>query len=197
MGVLTLYTALIAVVVAVYLLSLSFNNLRSSKANIYSPIYKHSIGQTVRLNKLPHLGKTALAFFFGGKHIAFTPYGPEWCMLGRIFVHEMQSDANLDAFYALRGNQVKKSVGDMYGKNGIAIDVGLLAFSTVINMITNMFWGGTLEGDIGANINAQFRDAVSGLLLIWGKPNISEFFPYLACFDIQGFKDQDTGKSLT
>ncbi|PPR94143.1 hypothetical protein GOBAR_AA26530 [Gossypium barbadense] len=98
----------------------------------------------------------ALAFSFGGKHIAFTPYGPKWRMLGRIFVHEMQSDANLDAFYALRRNQVKKSFGGVYGKNGTAIDVGLLVFSTVINMTTNMFWGGTLEGDIGANINAQF-----------------------------------------
>ncbi|KAK5770536.1 hypothetical protein PVK06_046692 [Gossypium arboreum] len=81
----------------------------------------------------------ALAFSFGGKHIAFTPYGPKWRMLGRIFVHEMQSDANLDAFYALRRNQVKKSFGGVYGKNGTAIDVGLLAFSTVINMTTNMF----------------------------------------------------------
>ncbi|KAK5813186.1 labd-13Z-ene-9,15,16-triol synthase, chloroplastic-like [Gossypium arboreum] len=109
-------------------------------------------------------------------------------MLRRIFVHEMQSNANLDAFYAIRRNQVKKSIKDVYGKNGTTIDVRMLAYSTVINMMTSMFWGGTLEGDIGANINAQFRDAVSELLIIWGKPNISDFFPFLASFDIQGIQ---------
>ncbi|MBA0631630.1 hypothetical protein Godav_000485, partial [Gossypium davidsonii] len=177
MVVLTLYTALIAIVVAVYLLSLSFNKQMSSKANIYGPIYKLSIGQKLFvLISSPTLAKqvvhdqditfancnptiVALAFSFGEKDIAFAPYGPEWRMLHQIFVHEMQSDANLDAFYALWRNQVKKSVGDVYGKNGTAIDVELLAFSTIINMITSMFWGGKLEGDIGANINAQFRDA--------------------------------------
>ncbi|MBA0636856.1 hypothetical protein Godav_005321 [Gossypium davidsonii] len=175
-------------------------------ANIYGPIYKLSIGQKLFvLISCPTLAKevvrdhditfanrnptiAALAFSFGGKDIAFTPYGPEWRMLRRIFVHEMQSNANLDAFYALRRNQVKKSIKDVYGKNGTTIDVGMLAYSTVINMITSMFWGGTLEGDIGANINAQFRDAVSELLNIWGKPNISDFFPFLASFDIQGIQ---------
>ncbi|XVF51651.1 hypothetical protein PTKIN_Ptkin04bG0201400 [Pterospermum kingtungense] len=109
-------------------------------------------------------------------------------MLRRIFVQDMQSNAKLDAFYDLRRNEVKKSVGDVYGKRGTSIDVGLLAFSTVINMITSMFWGGTLEGDKGTGINAQFRETVSELLVIWGKPNISDFIPCLAIFDIQGLE---------
>ena len=62
----------------------------------------------------------------------------------------------------------------------------MLAFSTVVNMITSMFWGGTLEGDKGVAITAQFRAAVSELLVILGKPNISDFFPCLASFDMQG-----------
>ncbi|GMI95589.1 cytochrome P450, family 706, subfamily A, polypeptide 6 [Hibiscus trionum] len=173
-------------------------------ANIYGPIYKLSIGQKLFvLISSPALAKevvrdqditfanrnptiAALAFSFGGKDIAFTPYGPEWCMLRRIFVQEMQSNANLDVFYPLRRDEVKKSVIDVYRSSGTPIDVGLLAFTSVINMITSMFWGGTLEADKGASINAQFRDAVSELLVIWGKPNISDFIPLLARFDIQG-----------
>ncbi|KAK8504633.1 hypothetical protein V6N11_013781 [Hibiscus sabdariffa] len=173
-------------------------------ANIYGPIYKLSIGQKLFvLISSPALAKevlrdqditfanrnptiAALAFSFGGKDIAFTPYGPEWRMLRRIFVQEMQSNGNLDAFYPLRRNEIKKSVRDMYGSSGTPVDVGLLAFASVINMITSMFWGGTLQADNGAAINAQFRDAVSELLVIWGKPNISDFIPFLAMFDIQG-----------
>ncbi|KAL4339817.1 hypothetical protein GQ457_08G026840 [Hibiscus cannabinus] len=173
-------------------------------ANIYGPIYKLSIGQKLFvLISSPALAKevlrdqditfanrnptiAALAFSFGGKDIAFTPYGPDWRMLRRIFIQEMQSKGNLDAFYPLRRNEVKKSVRDVYGSSGTPVDVGLLAFASVINMITSMFWGGTLQADNGAAINAQFRDAVSGLLVIWGKPNISDFIPFLARFDIQG-----------
>ncbi|XWS49804.1 hypothetical protein CRYUN_Cryun12cG0034300 [Craigia yunnanensis] len=176
-------------------------------AKIYGPIYKLSLGQrqcviisspnlakevvrdqdTTFANRNPTIA--ALAFSFGGKDIAFTPYGPEWRMLRRIFVQEIQSKANLDGFYTLRQNEVKKSVRDLYGKIGTPIDVGMLAFSTVINMITSMFWGGTIQGDKGAaGANAEFRAAVSELLVIWGKPNISDFIPSLARFDIQGLE---------
>ncbi|XVF41192.1 hypothetical protein PTKIN_Ptkin01aG0260400 [Pterospermum kingtungense] len=175
-------------------------------AKIYGPIYKLSIGQKLCvIISSPSLAKevvrdqditfanrnptiAALALSFGGKDIAFMPYGPEWRMLRSIFVQDMQSNAKLDAFYDLRRNEVKKSVRDVYGKKGTAIDVGLLGFSTVMNMITSMFWGGTLEGDKGSGMNAQFREAVSELLVIWGKPNISDFIPSLASLDIQGLE---------
>ncbi|OMO80885.1 Cytochrome P450 [Corchorus olitorius] len=134
-------------------------------AKIYGPIYKLSLGQRqCVIISSPHLAKevvrdydvtfanrnpniAALAFSFGGKDIAFSPYGPEWRMLRRIFVQEMQSKANLDAFYGLRKKEIKKSVKDVYAKKGNPIDVGEMAFSTVINMITSMFWGGTIQGD--------------------------------------------------
>ncbi|EOY20333.1 Cytochrome P450, putative [Theobroma cacao] len=109
-------------------------------------------------------------------------------MLRKIFVQEMQSKAKLDAFYSLRKNEVQKSVRDVLGKDGIPIDVGLLAFSTVINMITSMFWGGAIQRNKGAGTNAEFRAAVSELLVILGKPNISDFIPSLARFDLQGIE---------
>ncbi|XVE65009.1 hypothetical protein DITRI_Ditri07aG0147400 [Diplodiscus trichospermus] len=71
----------------------------------------------------------------------------------------------------------------------------MLAFSTVINMITSMFWGGTIQGDkVAASTNAEFRAAVSELLITWGKPNISDFIPCLARFDLQGL-DRDMKKA--
>lgn len=85
-------------------------------AKIYGPIYKLSIGQKLCViisspslvkevvrdqditfaNRNPTIA--ALAFSFGRNDIAFAAYGPEWRMLRRIFVQEMQSNANLDAF---------------------------------------------------------------------------------------------------
>ncbi|XP_022737194.1 cytochrome P450 84A4-like [Durio zibethinus] len=118
----------------VYLLILGRNTHRTlmELAKIYGhPIYKLSLGQRqCVIISSPYLAKevvhdqdivfanrnptiAALAFSFGGKDIAFSPYGPGQRMLCRIFVQEMQSKANLDAFYALRQNEVKKSVRDV------------------------------------------------------------------------------------
>ncbi|KAJ9173452.1 hypothetical protein P3X46_016584 [Hevea brasiliensis] len=176
-------------------------------AQNYGPIYKLSIVQKLCViissptlvkeivrdqdiafaNRNPTIA--AKTFSYGGKDIAFAPYGPEWRLLRKIFVREMQSNANLDAFYSLRRSKVKKSVRDVYGKKiGEPVDVGELAFLTAINMISGMFWGGTLgqEGEI--DIGAKFRVAVAELVEILGKPNVSDFFPFLARFDIQGVK---------
>ena len=173
-------------------------------ARVYGPIYKLKIGnkQCVIIsspslvkevvgdqditfaNRSPNIA--ALVFSYGGNDIAFAPYGPEWRMLRKVFVRDMLSNSNIDATYTLRINEVKKSIRDVYGKIGTAINVGEIAFSTVINTITSMFWGGTIEGEEGTNLGAEFRAAVLQLTVILGKPNVSNFFPTPARFDIQG-----------
>jgi hypothetical protein len=173
-------------------------------ARVYGPIYKLKIGnkQCVIIsspslvkevvgdqditfaNRSPNIA--ALVFSYGGNDIAFAPYGPEWRMLRKVFVRDMLSNSNIDATYTLRINEDKKSIRDVYGKIGTAINVSEIAFSTVINTITSMFWGGTIEGEEGTNLGAEFRAAVLQLTVILGKPNVSDFFPTLARFDIQG-----------
>ncbi|KAL5552251.1 hypothetical protein UlMin_002427 [Ulmus minor] len=173
-------------------------------AQIYGPIYKLPVGQklcviisspslvkevvrdqdTVFANRNPNIA--SLAFSFGGNDIAFLPYGPQWRMLRKIFVREMLSSENLNAFYSHRRNQLKKSLRDVYSKVGTPMDVGEVAFCTVINMITSMFWGGTLDGEEETRLSAEIRRAVLQLTSLIGKPNISDFFPVLARFDIQG-----------
>lgn len=173
-------------------------------AQVYGPIYKLSIGrrlcviisspslveQVVRhqdivfANRNPSIA--SLAFSFGGNDIAFAPYGPQWRLLRKIFVREMLRNENLNAFYELRRNELKKSVRHVYGNAGKPLNLGELAFLTVINMITRMFWGGTLDGEEEKRLGAEFRAAVSQLVSLLGKPNVSDFFPVLARLDIQG-----------
>lgn len=83
---------------------------------------------------------------------------------------------------------MKESVNETYRKIGKPVNIGELAFSTVINMISGMFWGGTLEVDTEIDIGSEFRAAASELIEILGKPNVSDFFPVLARFDIQGIE---------
>ncbi|GLT56136.1 hypothetical protein SLA2020_292060 [Shorea laevis] len=85
---------------------------------------------------------------------------------------------------------MKKSISFVYGKTGKNVNIRELAFTTVINMVSNMFWGGTFEVEKGRHVNAEFLEAVVLLTDILGKPNISDFFPKLACFDIQGVAEE-------
>lgn len=175
-------------------------------AQVHGPIYKLSLGRKLCvIVSSPTLAKevvrdqdiifanrnpsiASLAFSFGGNDIAFAPYGPQWRLLRKIFVREMLSNENLNALYALRRNELKKSVRELYTKVGTPINIGELAFLTVINMITSMFWGGTLEGEEEKRLAAEFRMAVSQLVSLLGKPNISDFFPALEWLDLQGVK---------
>lgn len=59
-----------------------------------------------------------------------------------------------------------------------------------------MFWGGTIEGEEGTNLGAEFRAAAMQLTVILGKPNVSDFFPPLARFDIQGVEREMKKVSL-
>ncbi|KAI4377899.1 hypothetical protein MLD38_015456 [Melastoma candidum] len=105
-----------------------------------------------------------------------------------MFIRKMQSPSNLNVLYVHRMRELAKSVEEIKGKVGKPIEIGELAFWTVINMISRMFWGGTLDEHRGVRIGDEFQDAVMRLTTILGKPNVSDFFPRLARFDVQGIE---------
>ncbi|KAI9111046.1 hypothetical protein K1719_017921 [Acacia pycnantha] len=127
---------------------------------------------------------------YGGNDIAWTPYGPEWRMLRKACALKMLSNTTLDSVYQLRRNEIRKAVGYLYSRVGSPVDIGEQMFLTILNVITNMMWGGTLEGDERAAVGAEFREVVAGMTELLGKPNLSDFFSGLASFDLQGVEKQ-------
>ncbi|CAN0841975.1 3,9-dihydroxypterocarpan 6A-monooxygenase [Linum grandiflorum] len=129
----------------------------------------------------------ARAVAYGGSDIVWTPYGAEWRMLRKVCVLKMLSNTTLDSVYGLRRKELRRTVGFMAGRAGSEVDFGEQMFLTVMNVVTSMMWGGTVgEGEEREKLGAVFRGLVSEITEILGSPNLSDFFPALTRFDLQG-----------
>ncbi|KAI7729070.1 LOW QUALITY PROTEIN: hypothetical protein M8C21_023344, partial [Ambrosia artemisiifolia] len=126
---------------------------------------------------------------YGGNDIVWTPYGDQWRMLRKICVREMLSNQTLDSVYSLRRKEVRNTVNYLYKHAGSPVNVGEQMFLTVLNVITGMMWGGTVKGDDRERLGAEFRQAIGEMTGYLGMPNLSDFYPGLARFDLQGLKD--------
>ncbi|MED6171131.1 hypothetical protein PIB30_037946 [Stylosanthes scabra] len=180
----------------------------SSLAHTYGPIFKLQLGSklgiVVTSPSLAHqvlkehdtifanrdVPAAARAANYGGSDIAWTSYGPEWRMLRKVCALKMLSNNTLDSVYELRRNEVRKTVAFLYERVGSEVNVGEQAFLTVLNVITEMMWGGAVEGKEREGLGAEFREAVAEMTELFGKPNVSDFFPLLARFDLQGVERQ-------
>ncbi|KAL4605512.1 hypothetical protein ACB092_09G035200 [Castanea dentata] len=180
-----------------------------SLAQIYGPIFKLQLGnKTGIVVSSPSLACQVLkdhdvtfanhdvsaagrAASYGGSDIVWCPYGPEWRMLRKVF--KMLSNTTSDSIFMIRRKQVRETVRYFYDQNGSPVNIGEQMFLTVMNVITNLMWGETVEGEEGASLGADFREVVSLMTELMGKPNISDFYPGLARFDLQGIKRQMDG----
>lgn len=56
----------------------------------------------------------------------------------------------------------------------------------MMRVVTGMLWGGAMEAEERENIESEFRAAVTEFTGLLSEPNISDFFPGLEWFDLQG-----------
>ncbi|KAL5746099.1 hypothetical protein ACOSP7_027245 [Xanthoceras sorbifolium] len=121
--------------------------------------------------------------------------GPEWRKLRKIFIQELMNKTSLDACHALRPQEIREMVKDLYAKVGSPINIGDQMFLTLLNVIMSMSWGGGGGGG-GGGVGIQFRQMVGEFIELWGAPNISDLFPVLARFDLQGVESKMKKLSL-
>lgn len=99
----------------------------------------------------------AKAGTYGGCDVVWSPYGPEWRMLRKVCVLRLVSNQKLDSIYKLRQVEVRKTVEYLRLRAGSPVNVGEQIFLTVLNVVTSMVWGGTVQGEERERLGADFR----------------------------------------
>ncbi|KAF5771976.1 putative cytochrome P450 [Helianthus annuus] len=176
-------------------------------ANRYGPIFKLYLGSKLHVvvnsaelakvvtgeqdesfaNRDPHTA--GLAASYNANDVAWAPNNANRRNLRKVLVHEVLSNVNLEASHSYRRDEVRKTIKTVYNKIGTTVDINEISFSTVLNVLTNIVWGkGLVEGSKYVNLSDEIRKVVSGVVEIAEGLNVSDFFPTLARFDLQGVK---------
>ncbi|KAF5954397.1 hypothetical protein HYC85_007253 [Camellia sinensis] len=125
---------------------------------------------------------SALAATYAAQDIAWSSYGSHWRNMRKIFVREMLSNSSLEACYNLRRTEVRKTITQVYRKICKPVEIGEIAF------LTDMLWGSTfdIQEKVNSCVGAEFRAVTAKMMVLLGKPSLSDFFPGLVSFDLQG-----------
>ncbi|KAL0739771.1 hypothetical protein Bca4012_081284 [Brassica carinata] len=124
--------------------------------------------------------------------VAWThPSSPHWRRLRRLSVTQLFSPQRVEATKALRVKKVKELVSfvNERSESEEAVDIASASFTTVLNIISNILFSVDL-GSYGSGKSNEFQDSVLGDTEAAGRPDLANFFPFLAFLDLQGNSKQ-------
>jgi cytochrome P450 len=112
------------------------------------------------------------------------PSSPQWRALRKVCSAELFSPSRLDAHQSLRREKVRELVSHVarLSREGAAVDVGRVAFATVLNLLSRTIFSTDLDDRGGSG---HFRDVITEFTSAVGVPNLSDFFPAVAPLDPQ------------
>ncbi|GFZ01920.1 cytochrome P450, family 706, subfamily A, polypeptide 5 [Actinidia rufa] len=128
----------------------------------------------------------ALVFTNGGLDIAWAPQGSYWRTMRKVFVRDMMSNSSLEASYNIRKDEVLKAIREVHSKIGTPVDIAEINFLTEMNVIMNMLWGSTVDSQKAQGVGIELQAVISKIIELLTTLNMSDFFPVIARFDIQG-----------
>ncbi|THG10570.1 hypothetical protein TEA_005655 [Camellia sinensis var. sinensis] len=121
--------------------------------------------------------------------VAWLPVADRWRSLRKIMTSNIFSGNRLDANQYLRRQKVEELISYV-GKccqEGVAVDIGRVAFTTSLNLLSNTVFSMDLA-DPSLDSAKEFKVLVSNIMEEAGKPNLVDYFPVLAKIDPQGIR---------
>ncbi|PWA84452.1 cytochrome P450 [Artemisia annua] len=185
----------------------------TSMAHTYGPIFKVHLGNKLYVViNTPDLVKAvvhdqgetfanrdltvaASILSYGGQNIVFSN-NSYWRNIRKIFVHEVLSNKNLQATSSFRRDEVRKTIKNVFTRIGTNVDISEISFCTEANVLTSMVWGNTADkGAKGSDLGTELQMVASNFVEILARANLSDFFPSLGWFDLQGV-ERDMKKQI-
>lgn len=120
--------------------------------------------------------------------LSFMRVSPRWRDLRKICNNQLFSNKTLDSSQALRRRKLQDLLDDIKKCSEIeeAVDIGRVAFMTTINLLSNTFFSADFVHS--AEEAGEYKEIVVSILKEVGAPNLSDFFPMLTVFDLQGIR---------
>ncbi|KAJ0751110.1 putative cytochrome P450 [Helianthus annuus] len=174
----------------------------TNMAHTYGPIFKLKLGSKLHVViNTPELAKevvrdqdeafsnraqtiAASVITNGGQDIAFSDNNANWRKLRKISVHEMLSNKNIEANSSVRRDEVRNAIKNVFGRIGTKVNIREITFSTETSVLTRTIWES--KGVKNNNLAAELDMMSAKIVQLLGRMNISDFFPILARFDLQG-----------
>uniref|UniRef100_A0A0D9VHC3 Cytochrome P450 n=1 Tax=Leersia perrieri TaxID=77586 RepID=A0A0D9VHC3_9ORYZ len=114
---------------------------------------------------------------------------PRWKTLRGIQATHLFSPRGMAAVHAIRERKVRDIVAYFRSRagNGEEVLFGQAIYSGVLNLVSSSFFSVNMIG-AGSEESHGLRDLVEDLLTAVTKPNVSDIFPFLQPFDLQGIR---------
>lgn len=147
--------------------------------------------------------ETSKSHDYDKSSLALAPYGMYWRVLRKICTVEMLVAKRINESTSVR----RKCVDNMLSwiekeasvvKVGSGIHIAKFVFLASFNMLGNLMLSRDLANP-DSKLGSEFFTAMLGLMEWGGHPNISDLYPWLKRFDLQGLRkkmDTDIGKAL-
>ncbi|CAJ1976860.1 unnamed protein product [Sphenostylis stenocarpa] len=124
-----------------------------------------------------------------GDTIAWAPADPRWRNRRRVCTTRIFTAQRLDLLQHLRHRKVQELVHHLrkQASKGKSVEIGELAFATMLNLISNTVFSEDL-------VDSEFKSAGEFKELVWrimedaGRINLSDYFPLLKPMDLQGVR---------
>nr|AKH41027.1 cytochrome P450 CYP76Z2 [Thuja plicata] len=137
------------------------------------------------------ISTAARALYYQGTSLIWSPNGPHWRFLRKISSREIFSAKRLDALHHLRRDEVFRTIDCILEdcKQENSVKIGERAFMLSLSLVGQMVCGKELF-EPGSAQAAEFKGVVREALKLTGVPTLSDLFPFLVRFDLQGMNSK-------
>nr|AYM55665.1 cytochrome p450 [Croton stellatopilosus] len=127
------------------------------------------------------------------RSVAWLSGGPKWKSLRKICNTHLFTPQRIDLLQGLRNEMINngmvKSIQEACdAKQGV--NIGRIVFGTTLNLLSNSMFSGDMLGYKSINAIEELKILIGKIMELSGKPNLSDYFPFLKPFDPQGIKKQ-------